>query len=139
ETALAVAMLSPIDCITTFFFQKPASFQISDKTPLGIFLRECYALANAPDDRYILIIFTRQMKTQRLIPLAAPLSAHSTHSLKQKGFFRKGPGVSRIKLTGKSCSRVRSSAKLSFLTFCAKLIHTDGYLPCYAKRISTDS
>lgn len=132
-------MLSPIDCITTSFFQKPGNFQISDKNPSGIFLRECYAPAHAPYDRYMLIVFTCQMKTQRLIPLAAPLSAHSTHSLKQKGFFREGPGVSRLKLTGKSCSRFRSSAKLSFLTFCAKLIHTDGYLPCYAKRISTDS
>ena len=84
ETAFAAAMLSPIDCITAFFFQKPGCFQISDKTPQEFFLRECYALAHAPDDRYMLIIFTRQMKTQRLIPLAAPLSAHSTHSLKQK-------------------------------------------------------
>ncbi len=88
-------------------------------------MRECYAPAHAPDDRYMLIIFTRQMKTQRLILLAAPLSALSTHSLKQKGFFREGLGVSRLKLTGKSCSRFRSSAKLSFLTFCAKRISTD--------------
>ncbi|EFO2092555.1 hypothetical protein DP028_01960, partial [Escherichia coli O19] len=122
ETAFAVAMLSPIDCSTTFFFQKPGSFQISDKTPSGIFLRECYALAHAPDDRYMLIIFTRQMKTQRLISLAAPLSALSTHSLKQKGFFRRGSGVSRIKLTGKSCSRVHSFAKLSSLNLRAKRI-----------------
>lgn len=115
-------MLSPIDCITTSLFQKPGSFQISDKTPSGIFLRECYALAHAPDDRYMLIIFTRQMKTQRLISLAAPLSALSTHTLKQKGFFRRGSGVSRIKLTGKSCSRVHSFAKLSSLNLCAKRI-----------------
>ncbi|WP_204646981.1 hypothetical protein, partial [Escherichia coli] len=53
KTAYAVAMLSPIDCITTSFFQKPGSFQISDKTPSGIFLRECYAPAHAPDDRYM--------------------------------------------------------------------------------------
>ncbi|WP_209117321.1 hypothetical protein, partial [Salmonella enterica] len=89
------------------------------------FLRECYALAHAPDDRYMLIIFTRQMKTQRLIPLAAPLSALSTHTLKQKGFFRRGSGVSRIKLTGKSCSRVHSFAKLSSLNLRAKRICTD--------------
>nr|CAC9177288.1 Uncharacterised protein [Escherichia coli] len=33
-----------------------------------------------------------------------------------------GSGVGRIKLTGKSCSRVHSIAKLSSLNLCAKRI-----------------
>ena len=70
----------------------------------------------------MLIIFTKQLKNRNFVSLAAPLSAHSTHSLKQKGFFRMGSGVGRIKLTGKSCSRVHSIAKLSSLNLCAKRI-----------------
>jgi len=39
----------------------------------------------------MLIIFTEQLKNRNFVSLAAPLSARSTHSLKQKGFFRRGP------------------------------------------------
>ncbi|MGL9559053.1 hypothetical protein Q7I67_22705, partial [Escherichia coli] len=43
-----VAMLSPIDCITTSFFQKPGSFQISDKTPSGIFFERVLRTGSRP-------------------------------------------------------------------------------------------
>ncbi|MEV9763684.1 hypothetical protein AB9C63_07290 [Escherichia coli] len=47
--------------------------------------------------------FYQTGENHNFVSLAAPLSAHSTHSLKQKGFFPKGPGVSRTQQMGKSC------------------------------------
>ncbi len=79
------------DCITISYFNYQSYFPIADKKPTGIFFESVLRTGLRPYYRLMLIIFTKQLKNRNFVSLAAPLSAHSTHSLKQKGFFRRVP------------------------------------------------
>ena len=83
-------ILSPPDCITISYFNYLSHFHISDKKPQEYFWERAthWLTPRLPIN---VNYFYQTGENHNFVSLAAPLSAHSTHSLKQKGFFRRVP------------------------------------------------
>jgi len=79
-------MLCLHDCITFSYFNYMSYFFFQIKKPQEYFLERAthWLTPRLPINVYY---FTKPRKNRNFVSLAAPLSAHSTHSLKQKGFF----------------------------------------------------